>query len=89
MGRPAAEFFAARSELAIVALPFKLDPVRLLMGWHPRMDAEPAHLWFRTLISRAARDWKKPWGGFNRSRNAGYGPHFQIATIRVLPQLEG
>jgi DNA-binding transcriptional LysR family regulator len=57
MLRRAAELYAARANVAILGFPFKLDPERILMGWHPRMDAEPAHLWFRELIAAIARDW--------------------------------
>jgi DNA-binding transcriptional LysR family regulator len=60
MLRRAAELYAARAKVAIVAFPFKLDPERFLMGWHPRMDAEPAHLWFRELIAAAFRASQVP-----------------------------
>jgi DNA-binding transcriptional LysR family regulator len=55
--RRIAEPYAARAKVAILNCPFKLAPGRVLMGWHPRMDAEPAHLWFRQLIAAVARDW--------------------------------
>ena len=40
--------------LVIVEPPLKLEPYALSMVWHPRMDADPAHRWFRELWVQAA-----------------------------------
>jgi DNA-binding transcriptional LysR family regulator len=52
--RRIAEPYAARAKVAILNCPFKLAPGRVLMSWHPRMDAEPAHLWFRETHRRSS-----------------------------------
>jgi DNA-binding transcriptional LysR family regulator len=54
MPRRGAEFYAGRANVAIVRAPFDFAPLRYVMAWHPRMDAEPAHVWFRSLIAATA-----------------------------------
>jgi DNA-binding transcriptional LysR family regulator len=56
MPRRVAELYAVRAEVAIIPAPFKVDPVPYVMAWHPRVDAEPAHVWLRKLIADTARD---------------------------------
>ena len=31
-------------------LPFTLPGITLALLWHPRLDADPAHRWLRTVI---------------------------------------
>ena len=41
-------------ELAIRELPLALQPVQVVMTWHLRHDADPAHRWLRKLLQEAA-----------------------------------
>ncbi len=56
MPRRAAEHYAGRAKVAIVPAPFAFEPIRYVMAWHPRLNAEPAHVWFRQLIAGVARE---------------------------------
>jgi DNA-binding transcriptional LysR family regulator len=52
--RVAVEQHATKARIRIVAPPFKFDPIRILMSWHPSTDGEPALQWFRDLVRDAA-----------------------------------
>lgn len=41
---------ALHAELTTLPLPFTLPGIRVALLWHPRLDADPAHRWLRTLI---------------------------------------
>ena len=45
---------AERFGLDLYPLPVEIPTARLVMGWHRRTDENPAHKWFRKLISEAA-----------------------------------
>jgi len=60
MPRRAAQLYTGRAKVAIVPAPFEFEPVRFVMAWHPRTDAEPAHVWFRKLIAETARGLQRP-----------------------------
>lgn len=38
----------------VLPLPVAMPPLRLSMLWHERMDADPAHAWFRKVVSETA-----------------------------------
>jgi DNA-binding transcriptional LysR family regulator len=56
MPRRPAELYADRAKVAIVPTPFAFDRIRYVMAWHPRVDVEPGHVWFRNLIAATARE---------------------------------
>jgi DNA-binding transcriptional LysR family regulator len=33
------------------ALPFEVPGFTISLFWHPRLDADPAHRWLRSLVS--------------------------------------
>jgi LysR family transcriptional regulator, mexEF-oprN operon transcriptional activator len=37
--------------LALCPVPFPMSPVSIALFWHRRMDCEPEHIWFRTLVA--------------------------------------
>lgn len=41
--------------LTVFALPFELAPEVMLMAWHPRQSAEPAHRWLREVLQRVLK----------------------------------
>jgi DNA-binding transcriptional LysR family regulator len=41
-----------RNGLHTFPLPFALPPFTLSMLWHPRMDADPVHQWFRGCVQQ-------------------------------------
>jgi DNA-binding transcriptional LysR family regulator len=52
--RIAVEQHEINVRVTIAAPPFKFDPIRILMSWHPNADGEPALQWFRGLVRDAA-----------------------------------
>lgn len=44
-----------RFELLVFKPPLPLEPYSIHQIWHPRSDAEPAHIWLRRLVARLAR----------------------------------
>jgi DNA-binding transcriptional LysR family regulator len=52
--RRIAERFAAILPLRILEPPLSLAPFSVHLAWHERDDADPAHVWLRRAISRAA-----------------------------------
>lgn len=41
------------SALVTRELPFELQPIQVVMVWHLRRDAAPAHRWLRTLVAQS------------------------------------
>lgn len=41
-------------EVRMIPAPAGLEPVRYLMAWHPRMTADPAHSWLRSIVKESA-----------------------------------
>jgi DNA-binding transcriptional LysR family regulator len=37
--------------LRVLELPFTVEPIRLAFWWHPAYDADPEHVWFRSLLA--------------------------------------
>lgn len=46
---------AERHGLRVVELPFALAPYAISQIWHPRLEADPAHRWFRQRVLAAAK----------------------------------
>jgi DNA-binding transcriptional LysR family regulator len=43
------------AKVAVVPPPFPVEPLEIIMIWHPRLDADPAHAWLReTIVSATA-----------------------------------
>lgn len=49
LGRQVAAFWGLRYS----ELPFDIAPLEMALFWHHRMDDDPAHSWFRTLVADA------------------------------------
>lgn len=49
-----------RKGLESFALPVRTEPITVSQMWHPRMDADPAHRWFRGLVRNACRIGPEP-----------------------------
>ena len=47
--------YAERFALRVLRPPLVLAPYTISQVWHPRIDADPSHRWFRTLVANAAR----------------------------------
>lgn len=56
MPKIAAVGYAREARVRVLASPFKFDPVRILMAWHPSTDGEPALQWFRSQVRETAAD---------------------------------
>jgi len=50
---------AERFKLQVLRPPMPLKPYPIAQVWHPRVDADPAHVWFRKLVFRAATPLKR------------------------------
>ena len=50
---PIAEFLSALWPLEMHPVPLKFEPGFLLMCWHPRFEADPAHVFFRGVVRTA------------------------------------
>jgi len=50
--RRVAETLAGRGEFVVLAPPFALPVVTVLLAWHRRNDADPTHAWLRATIER-------------------------------------
>lgn len=48
--RSVAAAFASPLGLEVSELPFELPRVSISIAWHERLDRDPAHAWFRTLL---------------------------------------
>lgn len=55
MSERLARHHAARFGLQVLAPPFELPPCPGAQIWHPRLEAEPAHVWLRRLVAELAR----------------------------------
>jgi len=53
--RRLAKILAAISDVRVVEPPDEINGFSYFMVWHPRLTAEPAHVWFREQLRRAAR----------------------------------
>jgi DNA-binding transcriptional LysR family regulator len=42
--------YARQAQVRITEPPFKCEPARILMSWHPSTDGEPSLRWFRGLV---------------------------------------
>ena len=52
--RQAAQAYLGNANIAIVKPPLRLEPLRYLLAWHPRVDADPAQQWFRSMLAGIA-----------------------------------
>ncbi|WP_342130313.1 LysR family transcriptional regulator [Hydrogenophaga sp. OTU3427] len=50
-----------RAGLQSFELPFPTPELAISLFWHPRFQADPAHLWFRQLVVASCGD-VQPWG---------------------------
>jgi len=41
--------------LRLLPPPLEVPPISLHVAWHPRVDDDPAHAWFRGILVRASR----------------------------------
>ncbi len=39
------------AKVAVLPPPYPVEPLEIMMVWHPRLDADPAHAWLRQTIS--------------------------------------
>jgi hypothetical protein len=46
---------AAVDEFRIIACPFEVIPLVEAMWWHPSLEHDPGHIWFRSIVERAGR----------------------------------
>ncbi|MBS1060618.1 LysR family transcriptional regulator [Gluconobacter sp. Dm-44] len=49
--------FARRANLRLFQLPVKTPGIAISVMWHPRMDADPAHRWFRDTVRAVCREF--------------------------------
>ena len=49
-----AEAYAGRFGLQVLKPPIALPPYTIQQVWHPRVDADPSHRWFRKLVARVS-----------------------------------
>jgi DNA-binding transcriptional LysR family regulator len=48
--RAAARQYEREVKVALAVPPFKFDPIRILMSWHPSTHNEPGLKWFRAVV---------------------------------------
>lgn len=46
---------APTAEFRVVECPFEAVPLTEALWWHPAMEHDPGHAWFRTIVQRAGR----------------------------------
>lgn len=46
---------AKRLDLVLLDPPIAIDPVAVAVLWHERVEADPAHVWFRGVVARVVR----------------------------------
>jgi DNA-binding transcriptional LysR family regulator len=51
-----AKRFSANAKIRVVPISIKLPEISYIQVWHPRNDAEPAHLWLRGLIKSVSAE---------------------------------
>lgn len=54
--RWAVRSYESDARIRVVAPPIVLEHPRYLIAWHPRMTADPAHRWFRSVMIDAAAE---------------------------------
>ena len=57
--RRLAERFQRSHDIEIFPAPFAVSPIRLTAYWGRALARDPAHIWFRSLLTQAARDLPK------------------------------
>ncbi|MEY4561351.1 MAG: hypothetical protein RLZZ618_628 [Pseudomonadota bacterium] len=52
-------------DIEVFDLPFKLQPLPVVLAWHPRHDADPAHRWLRECAQDVVNNesWSPPTAG--------------------------
>jgi DNA-binding transcriptional LysR family regulator len=55
MSERLARHHATRFELQVLTPPFELPTCAGAQVWHPRLEAEPAHIWLRQLVAKIAK----------------------------------
>jgi DNA-binding transcriptional LysR family regulator len=50
------ELFRPIAPIKVVRLPMKVPPIEVHQYWHPRMNGDPGHRFFRELVYQAARE---------------------------------
>lgn len=45
-----------RTDMATFVLPVTMPEITLSMLWHPRLDADPAHIWLRSMVREVCMD---------------------------------
>lgn len=51
-----ASAYAERFGLQVLKPPLTLPPYSISQVWHPRVDADPSHRWFRRLVARVSSE---------------------------------
>jgi len=46
--------------LALFEPPLRIEPFELVQAWHPRVQRDPAHAWFRELVASTVRRSARP-----------------------------
>ena len=91
-----ATMYADRFGLQVLKPPLVLPPYPITQVWHPRVDADPSHRWFRRLVARVAGEMAnapprrtkgrlprpRPYLGQRRQRRIGVTP--QVGQGRVV-----
>ncbi len=57
--RAAAQQYMREVKVSLMAPPFKFEPIRILMSWHPSTHQEPGLTWFRALVRDVGADLMK------------------------------
>ncbi|MGZ3422289.1 MAG: LysR family transcriptional regulator [Polyangiales bacterium] len=59
MSERLARMHAERFGLEVHKPPIELEGYTIAQVWHPRLDADPAHVWFRKTVATAAKAMRK------------------------------
>lgn len=51
---------AERHDLALLRPPIAIDPIPVVALWHERVHADPAHVWFRSVVTRVVTSALRP-----------------------------
>lgn len=51
----AVKYYQDRARVVTMPPPFAVEPLSVVLLWHPRLDADPAHTWLRNTIAEAVR----------------------------------
>lgn len=49
----AVKYYRDRAPVVTMPPPFSVEPLQVVLIWHPRLDADPAHVWLRNTIAEA------------------------------------